>query len=68
MKTTDIWFASYLQVKGFKLIDFEVLSRGKGRYEFEITPDQWKTERLAFSNSEISKIKTNFSALKDLLF
>lgn len=68
MKTTDIWFALYLQVKGFKLLDFEVISRGKGKYQFDITPNQWKTEKINFSNSEISKIKTNFSALKDLLF
>ena len=68
MKTTDIWFAAYLQTMGFKLSDFEVLSRGKGRYEFKISPEDWKTEKLAFSNSEISDIKTKFSTLKDLLF
>ena len=68
MKTTDIWFASYLQFKGFQLIDFEVISRGRGKYDFKISPEQWKNEKLAYSNSETSRIKTNFTGLKDLLF
>ena len=66
--TTDIWFASWLQVKGYKLKDFTVKSRGKGSYTFEITDDQWKNEKLDFSNSEVSKVKTSFSGLKDLLY
>ena len=68
MKTTDIWFASYLQVKGYTLSDFEIISRGKGKYEFDISADDWKSEKLTFSNSDISKLKMNFTGLKDLLY
>ncbi len=68
MKTTDIWFASWLQVKGYKLSDFTVINRGKGSYSFDISEEDWKTEKLSFSNSDVSKVKTSFSGLKDLLY
>jgi len=68
MKTTDLWFASFLKLKGIKLIDFEILSRGKGKFCFEISDEQWKLLRLEFMNSEISKTKQIMSELKDLLY
>ncbi len=68
METTDIWFASYLQVKGFKLSDFTVMSRGKGSYKFDMTDEEWKKAKMDFSNSEVSKVKTSYSGLRDMLF
>jgi len=68
METTDIWFASWLQARSYELKDFATIARGKGRYVFVITPEKWKEEKLSFSNSEVSRVKTCYSALKDLLF
>ena len=68
METTDIWFASYLKFKGFELQDFEVLHRGKGKYKFAITEDEWKQLKLEFSTSETNAIKSFHLSLKDMTY
>lgn len=68
MNTTDLFFASYLKLKGYKLTNYKVVSRGKGRYFFEITDEEYKKEKLEYSNSDISKIKQISESLKDLLY
>lgn len=68
METTDLFFAAYLKLKGFELSDYTVLSRGKGRYIFNISEEDYKKQKLEFSNSDISKIKQNCESLKDLLY
>lgn len=68
MITSDIWFASYLLFKGFHLLDFEVMKRGKGTYRFDIDEVTWKKLKLEFSTSETNAIKAHHIALKDLLY
>lgn len=68
MKTTDIWFAAYLRYKEYTLLDFEIISRGRGRYEFDISTEDWKKCKLRFAESETNAIKSHHLALKDLLF
>ena len=68
MITSDIWFAAFLRLKGYKLTNFEIIGRGKGKYEFEIDSESWKTERLEFFQSEISRAKQTIEELKDLLY
>lgn len=68
MITTDIWFASFLRLRGFHLKNYMVLSRGKGSFEFSITDDVWKIMKLEFDSSEISKVKHLQASLKDLLY
>lgn len=68
MKTTDIWFASFLQLKGVQLLNFSILSKGRGSFDFQLTEEEWRTFRLEFNNSDISKIKQIQLSLKDLLY
>lgn len=68
MKTTDIWFASFLQLRGYPVTDFEVVGRGRGCFDFEIGVEEWKAMRLEFNYSDISKVKQIQLSLKDLLF
>lgn len=68
METTDIWFASYLLYKGYVLTDFDVIHRGKGKYKFEITEEQWKELKLEFSSSETNAIKSHHLSLKDMTY
>lgn len=68
MKTTDIWFASFLQLKGFKLSNFDIISRGKGSFDFCINDKDWRLMRLEFNESEIAKVKQIQLSLKDLLY
>ena len=68
MSTSDIWFASYLLYKGYKLLNFEVTQRGKGTYSFDINHEEWKQLKLEFSRSETNSIKAQHIALKDLLY
>jgi hypothetical protein len=67
-ETTDIWFASFLMLKGYKVQDFEVINKGRGRYSFDIDESSWKEIKLQFSSSDIAKIKMNQLALKDMVF
>lgn len=68
MKTTDLWFAAFLKLKGYKIKDFIVISRGKGQYEFIISEELWKKEKLEFIQSDISRVKQIMEQLKDLLY
>jgi hypothetical protein len=68
METTDIWFASFLKLKGYKLVDFTLIGKGKGKYKFDISSVDWKKEKMEFIVSDISKIKQHMEELKDLLY
>lgn len=68
METTDIWFAAFLKFKGYELANYEVITRGKGRYKFKISSEDYKKEKLEFIKSDISKIKQVMEEIKDLLY
>lgn len=69
IETTDIWFATYIiEVKNIPLSDYAVLSRGKGKFIFDITSEELKKLKLDFINSETSKVKQGQERLKDLLY
>jgi len=65
--TTDIWFASFLRLNGHKVSDYEIISRNRGKFVFDLGEERWKELRLKFDSSEISDIKLHQIALKDLL-
>jgi len=65
--TTDIWFGSFLRMKGFNVKNYEVISKGRGKYFFDVEMELWKQLKLEFDSSEISKLKLHQIALKDLL-
>lgn len=66
--TSDLWFTAFLRLKGFEVKDFEVVSKHKGRYHFDITDEEWKKLKFEFVNHDASKIKQFFSELRDLLY
>ena len=68
MKTTDIWFAAFLKLNGYEIIDFEIISPGKGRFKFNISSNEWKDRKLEFLKSDISSAKQAMQELKDLLY
>lgn len=68
MSTTDIWFSAFLQANGYKLTKFDIISRGKGRYYFEISEDDWKQKKIEFNHSDLMKYKYLIESLKDLVF
>jgi hypothetical protein len=68
METTDIWFAAYLRYKGYEITDFEVMHRGKGKYIFSISEEDWKKLKLEFSKSETNAIKSFHLSLKDMTY
>lgn len=67
-QTTDIWFSAFLMLKGIKVEKFETLSRGKGKYFFNMNDADWQKYKLEFNNSELVKYKTAIEQLKDLLY
>jgi len=67
-EVTDLWFASYLKCNGFKVIDYNVIRRGKGSYTFEISEEDYKKNKLDYFNSDLSKIKQIMEELKDLCY
>lgn len=66
--TTDIWLASFLMLQGHTVSDFETIGKGKGKYFFKMSEDDWSSIKMDFHNSEVSKIKMNQISLKDLLY
>jgi len=68
MKTTDLWFASYLLLKGFKVTDFDILESRKCKFYFDISNEEWKKLRIDYADSEVNKIKQKQNELKDLIY
>jgi len=67
-KITDVWFSAYLKYRNFKLINYEVIKRGKARFEFEISSAEYKKMKIEFADSEISKIRSQIEELKNLCY
>ena len=65
MKTTDLWFASYIINKGQELVKFEKLG-SKLMFWFNTSEQEWNQLRLEFFNSEVSKSRQTQERLKDL--
>lgn len=67
-KTKDLWFASFLLLKGYDVFDYTKLSSNKGEYIFDISDEDWKKFKLEFNVSNISKVKYFQEKLKDLIY
>ena len=71
MQTTkDLWLAGFLQSKGYTVINYSILDPKKklAEFNFNISDEDWKTLKLEFYNSEVSKVKWNIEKLKDLCY
>jgi hypothetical protein len=72
--TTDLYFAGFLRYQGYKVADFNVLLRDKknrpikASFYFEIDEEAWKALKLKFNISEVSQVKQEIEALKDMLY
>jgi hypothetical protein len=66
--STDIWFISFLMLKGHKIEKYDVLSKGKVKCYFQLTEDEWQKYKLEFNNSEYIKFKALIEQVKDLGF
>lgn len=64
----DVWFISFLKIKGHEIDHYEVIARGKVKCHFDISDDEWKELKLEFNKSEISKYKSIIESIKDLSF
>lgn len=64
----DVWFISFLKIKGHHMTKYEVIGRGKVKCYFDISDDDWKDLKLEFNKSEISLYKSTIEAIKDLAF
>lgn len=65
--TTDVWFASYLMLIGVDLATYEVISKGKGRYYFDVEEDDWKLHKMRFHQSDVTRVKMLQISLRDLV-
>ena len=67
--TKDLWFASFLKLRGYEVVDFDVeKDRRRGTFYFNIDDDTWKHLKLDFDKTDLSKIKYLQGQLKDLLY
>ena len=68
-ETRDLWFASFLKLKGYEVKDFIRINEGKkGKFQFAISDTDWKELKLEFDKSDISKVKYFQEQLKDLVY
>lgn len=66
--TSDLFFAAFLKLKGYEIEDFQVISKGRGKYKFKMTEDEYKKQKIEFVKSDISKVKQHIEELKDLVW
>lgn len=64
--STDLWFCSFVIMKGFQLAQYDLIGKGKARYYFDMSETEWKELKLEFNNSDFSKFKQIQESLKDL--
>lgn len=68
LSSTDLWFCAFLVSKGHNVTKFDVIARGKAKYYFNISDDEWKKLKLEFNNSELANFKMLIDKLKDLSY
>lgn len=67
--TSDLWFATYLKVRGVDPVNYETIGKTtKLKVFFRISAEEWRAHRVAFANSEISKFRNEMTRLKDLAY
>lgn len=66
--TTDLWFSAFLMLNGHKPVKHEVVHRGKAKFYFNLSAQDWSQLRLEFLNSDISKVKQLIEQLKDTAY
>lgn len=66
--STDLWFCAFLMSRGFEVKKYDVIFRGKARFYFDISEDDWKKYKLEFNNSDLVKYKMLIDQLKDLSY
>lgn len=66
--TSDLFFAAFLKLKGYEIEDFQVIAKGKGRYKFKMSPEEYKQMKLEFVRGDLSKVKQIIEELKDLVW
>jgi hypothetical protein len=67
-ESTDIWFISFLHIKGFKIESFKKIGHNRVTCSFNIDDEMWNTLKLEFNNSEVWKYKLTLNMVKDLGF
>ena len=67
-ETTDLWFASYLLLKGETVANFVKVGPRKARFQFNIEDEAWKRYKLEFFSGDIQQIKQKQEQLKDLIY
>jgi hypothetical protein len=65
--TTDIWFAMFLKMEGYSIVKYDILSKNKGKFYFDISMEDWMELKLKCDKSTISEMKAIQTSLKDLL-
>lgn len=68
MKTTDLWFATYLRVGGVELLDYKVKGHRKVEFTFDLTAEEVKKHKLAYMKSTYSLFEAEMSKLKELFY
>lgn len=67
-ESTDVWFCAFLLHKGFAIVEYEIVGRGKVKCKFEINSSDWHALKLEFNNSDLIKFKGLIEQIKDLSF
>lgn len=64
--TKNIKFVAYLRFKGHEILKIERIARGKARYWFDLTEDEWVNLKLEFDRSNECKYAQCLDAVVDL--
>ncbi len=68
-KTNDLWFVTWLDLRGVKFDAYEVMPRTtKISFEFALTDPQWVELRRLFAQDPIAGFKNRMTTLKDLAY
>ena len=66
--TTDLWFASFLRLKGVPLADYDLEQPRKVRYKFKLSDQEWKAYKLEYLGSEFNNLEQLQKQLRDLAY
>lgn len=67
-ETKNIKLVAYLRFKGIHADKIDIIARGKAKYSFKMTDEEWKAIKQEFDRSDFIRYAACMDAVVDLAY
>lgn len=68
MRTKNVKFSAYLQLKNIHPVDVIKLGHGRAEYVYNISEEDWSKEQIDFNASDFLEYANSLEAIKNLAY